>query len=116
MNFLIDLDEMVQLADDIAADAAMAAGKIEPAVGRATDRLHARSVAAAPSSTGELKGDIRQDTSGLSRRVYTTVRQSFFQEYGTSFHPPQAFLMVFSDQAYADLEREIYQAKWGLSA
>ena len=115
MRTAIDFSEVAKLASDLAADAALASGAVEKAVANSTARLHARSVAAAPVASGELKGDIRQDPSGLSRRVYATVRQAFYQEYGTSRHPPQPFLMVFSDQAHSDLEQEIYRAKWGLS-
>lgn len=116
MRFDVDLSELAKLAGDIAADAAMVGEEIEKAVGRSTDKLHSKAVAAAPRKTGELAGSIGKDTSGLARRTYAFARQAFFQEYGTSFHPPQPFLMVFADQAHGDLEQEITRAKWGLSA
>jgi hypothetical protein len=111
----IDFSELAKLAGDIAADVAMVDGSVQPAVGRATDRLHARAVNDAPRDTGELKGAIAKDSWGLARRVYAPVRQAFYQEYGTSFHPPQPFLMVHADRAHVDLEQEITKAKWGLS-
>lgn len=117
MKFDLDLSELAKLGGDIVADAAMARGAIEPAVGRAIDQLHGWSVSAAPvGETGELKGGIRKDTSGLARRVYGTSDHDFYQEYGTSFHPPQPFLMVFADRAHGALEIEVSKAKWGLNA
>lgn len=115
MSFNIDFSELAKLADDLAADAAMARGAIEPAVARSTEKLRSWAMADAPVKSGELRGAIRADASGLARRVYAPVRQAFFQEYGTSFHPPQPFLMIHSDRAHADLEQEINKAKWGIS-
>jgi hypothetical protein len=112
----IDFSEVRKLGADIVADAAATRGAIEPAVARSTQWLHGRAVASAPVRTGELRGAITADSSGLARRVYAPVRQSFFQEYGTSFHPPQPFLMVHADAAQGHLEQEIAKAKWGLSA
>lgn len=116
MRLDIDFSELVKLAGDIAADIAMVDGAIEPAVGRSVDRLYGWATSDAPvGETGELKGGIRKDMSGLGRRVYGTSDHDFYQEYGTSFHPPQPFLMVHADRAHADLEQEIFKAKWGLS-
>jgi hypothetical protein len=112
----VDFSELRKLGADIVADAAMARGAIEPAVGRATERLKGWAIADAPVRTGELRGAIRSDPSGLARRVYAPVRQAFFQEYGTSIMAPQPFLMVHADRAHGELEQQIARAKWGLSA
>lgn len=115
MKFSIDFSEVAKLADDLMLEAAICDGRGEKAVQAATERLYARATSAAPVATGALKTDIRRDTSGLARRVYTVgVREGFYQEYGTSKMPPQPFLMVFSDAAHADLEREVFKAKWAL--
>lgn len=114
MTVSIDFSEIFKLADDIAAEVANARGKMEPAVARATERLYAQAVAAAPVDTGELRDSIFRDTSGLARRVASTVRQGFFQEYGTSVMPPQPWLMVFAFRAWADLEAEVFRVKWGI--
>ena len=116
MKLDFDFSELAKLASDLAADAAMAQGKIEPAVGRAVDYLHGLATSSAPVRTGELRGSIRKDTSGLGRRVYAPVRQAFYQEYGTSVMAPQPFLMVHADAGGARLEQEVFRAKWGISA
>lgn len=116
MRIDVDFSELRKLGADIVADAAMARGAIEPAVGRATQWLHGQAVSSAPVDTGELRGSITADSSGLARRVYAPVRQSFFQEYGTSVMAPQPFLMVHADAAHSQLEQEIAKAKWGLGA
>lgn len=116
MRVDVDFSELRKFASDVVADAALARGAIEPAVGRSAERLRSWAMADAPVKSGELRGAIRSDASGLARRVYAPVRQAFFQEYGTSFHPPQPFLMIHSDRAHADLEQEINKAKWGISA
>lgn len=111
-----DFSELAKLADDMVADAAMARGAIEPAVGRATEQLYSLAVSSVPVASGELKGSITKDSSGLARRVYSPLKQGFFQEYGTSRHPAQPWLMVHSERAHNQLEQEITRAKWGLSA
>lgn len=113
MRIDFDFSEIRKLADDLAADAAVASGRAEEAVGAATDRLYDRASADAPVATGELRASVHKDSWGLARRVYSTAKQGFFQEYGTSVMPPQAWLMVHSEWAHAQLERELAQAKWG---
>lgn len=114
MKFDVDARELLKLANDIVADGAQARGAVEKAVGQATDQLYAWAQASAPVRSGALKGSITKDPSGLARRVYSPLKQGFFQEYGTSRHPPQAWLMVHSDRAHAELEQRIARAKWGL--
>jgi hypothetical protein len=113
----IDLDtaELLKLARDVIADGAQARGAIEPAVGRATDQLYSWAQTSAPVRSGDLKASITKDPSGLARRVYSPLKQGFFQEYGTSRHPAQPWLMIHADRAHAELEQQIARAKWGLS-
>lgn len=115
MKIDVDVSELVKLAADLQADAALASGAVERQVAASTEQLYNQAVASAPVDTGELRSSIRRDVAGLARRVWSPVRQGFFQEYGTSVMPPQPWLMVFADQAHADLERRINRAKWGLS-
>ena len=116
MSVNVDFGEVAKLAADLHADAAVASGRVEKAVRTSTQTLYNQSVGAAPVLTGELKASISQDVSGLAQRVYATARAGFYQEYGTSVMPPQPFLMVFADEAHADLERQVFQARWGVSA
>lgn len=107
---MIDTSEIAKLADDIAGESRQVDDRAQKAVGRATDFLYHLSKVTAPVETGELKASIRKDTSGLVRRVYTDDVAAIFQEFGTSRHAPQPFLIVHSDNAgkrlMAELERE----------
>ena len=112
MKFLVDMDELVRLADEFATSVAVADGRAEQAVERSTGRLHARALASVAVDQGELRDSVRRDTSGLARRVYSPVEHGFYQEYGTSVMAAHPWLMVHADWAHADLEREMLAAKW----
>lgn len=107
------MSQVVKLAGELQTEAAIAGKKLEPAVARATERLYSRATADAPVATGELRSNIFRDTSGLNRRVGASVRQGFFQEYGTSIMPPQPWLVVHADRAQADLAAEVARIRWG---
>lgn len=87
-----DTSEVRLLAARIEVVAPKMRERVRGVLETAVDRLKAEAVDRAPFRTGELKASIRRgraDNEDLYRRVYTTVPQGFFQEYGTSRHGPQ---------------------------
>lgn len=100
--------------DALAADLAAVAETIEPltesqaltVVGR---QVHADAVAAAPRDTGELAGSIYLRGGKGYRDVGATAKQGFFQEHGTSRHPPQPWLGPAADKGGAELARLLDQ-------
>lgn len=113
MKFEFDVSELHRLAGDLATEAAVASGRMEKIIEEATERLYVKAASSAPVRTGALKASISRDQSRLARRVYSPLRQGFFQEFGTSKHPPQAWLLVHAEEAQRQLAADVQRAKWG---
>lgn len=110
---MIDASEVDDLAGDLAREAEAVKARIERALGKATDFLYHLSRATVPRDSGALYASIRKDDTGMSRRVYATDEAAVFQEFGTSSHGPQPFLMVHANSAARRLEREMADESWG---
>lgn len=104
--------ELHAFAKELGIEATDINPRAERAVGRATDRLHDAAVSSVPVASGELRNSIRKDTEGLARRVGSPLVQGFMQEYGTSKHPPQSWLMVHADSAETWLHAELLKELW----
>lgn len=61
----------------------------------------------APERTGALKRSIRVTAGKEFRRVGSPLKQGFFQEFGTSRHPPQPWLFHNGERAGRRIEAEI---------
>lgn len=100
MTIEIDTSEVEGLADLLAAQHETVGREVRKALTVSINRMHKAAVAAAPVDEGDLRDSIRHDANqGMGRRVYSTEKQGFFQEFGTSNHPPQPWL-------YPQLEAE----------
>lgn len=79
----------------------------EAALTEAGKELQARAKNDAPRRTGDLERSIYLRGGKEWRRVGSPLRQGFFQEFGTSRHPPQPFLFSNGDRAGIKLENEL---------
>lgn len=61
----------------------------------------------APEDTGDLKKSIRITAGKEFRRVGSKKRQGFFQEFGTSRHPPQPWLFHNGERAGLKMEKQL---------
>lgn len=104
--------ELHALARDLGIEADAINPRVEKAVGRSTERLFEQAKASVPRDSGELFNSIQRDTEGLARRVGSPLEQGFFQEYGTSRHRPQPWLMVHAESAGEHLARELLRELW----
>ena len=98
MNVDVDTSEVDGLAADLAAAAMKAELASTVALTDAANVTAAAARAAAPVLTGELVGSIEVRVAGNSRTVESDAPQGFFQEFGTSRHPPQPWLFPASDR------------------
>lgn len=91
-----------QLAD-LAADLGEAGPKAKRASSRDMTKIAAQlrddAKADAPVDTGETRDSIRVHGREGYREVVATSRAAFFQEFGTSSHPPQPFMWPNADKA-----------------
>jgi hypothetical protein len=61
--------------------------------------------AAAPRDTGDLANSVFIRGGQGYRTIGTTLKQGFFQEHGTSRHPPQPWLTPAADRGVEQIER-----------
>jgi hypothetical protein len=94
----VDTSELVALAAELSAAGPAAKVKAVAAVRAAAEVTASAARSAAPVLTGELRGSIFVRGEGDAAIVGSDVRQGFFQEFGTSRHPPQAWLFPSSVQ------------------
>lgn len=112
MDVTVDLSELDDLIDDLGdEERVQVAKRINKAITAGINWLHSTAVADAPRDTGLLAGSITKDDArrGFSRRVFAAGKdkprdesgalRGFFQEFGTSRHPPQPFLLVHAEKA-----------------
>lgn len=95
MGELLDTSEVRQLAARLGEYADGTEDEVRKVLNESIERVYERAKSAAPFRTGELEQSIRRTSSSrtdLYRRVWSTVRQGFFQEYGTFRHGPQPWL------------------------
>lgn len=106
MTAEFDMSELVALA----AELDLAADKIEPVVESKVLTNVARQVRSeaardAPSDTGELADSVYIRGGKGYRIVGSDKKQGFFQEHGTSRHPPQPWLHPAADRGATELAR-----------
>lgn len=112
----VDTSELTRLAHDLRAEASGPEfrAKAEAAVGRVVADLHDRSVAAAPVDTGALRSSIKavHRSGSLTGSVGSSLKQGFFQEFGTAEMPPQPWLLAFSAESRRQLWDLLGEAVW----
>ena len=101
MNVDVDTSEVDALAADLAAAGAKARAESSAVLTTAASGLRDAARAAAPVDTGELVGSIYIRGGADWRIVGSDVKQGFFQEFGTSRHPPQPWLFANAESAAA---------------
>jgi hypothetical protein len=79
----------------------------EKVLTEAAKELKTRATNMAPVLTGALARSIRITAGKEWRRVGSPLKQGFFQEFGTSRHPPQPWLFPNADHAATKMEREL---------
>lgn len=90
-----DDSELLKLSADLEKAGDRIGKEVAAALRKAQKDLQAKAQALSPVRTGELQagwqphggGDGRSGS--MSAGIRNTTRQGFFQEYGTSKHPPQ---------------------------
>lgn len=97
----VDTSEVADLTADLAAAGIEAKAVATVAVAESGSALRNDAQAAAPRATGALAASIYVRRSADGVTVGSDLPQGFFQEYGTSRHPPQPWLFPNSDRAGA---------------
>lgn len=94
-NIEFDISEVRELAAKLGTHSQETTIELRKALNASIGRVFQAAKSSAPVDTGELRASIRR-TSGnrgdLYRRVWSATRQGFFQEYGTSRHPPRPWI------------------------
>lgn len=91
----IDTSDLTRLAALIEAAAKAAPKDADAALDRTVDWVveKARANAEAIRLTGDLAEGVQADTTGITRRIFSPVRQAAFQEYGSpNTGPPNPWL------------------------
>jgi HK97 gp10 family phage protein len=96
---LSDFSEVDALARDIGATATEVKRETPKQVSGAAGEVFRAAERDAPVDTGELVEGIymRPEDGGKAVRIGSDDRQGFFQEFGTSAHPPQPWLFRNAD-------------------
>lgn len=103
------MSEVIALADDLRDSGKNIAPKVRSAVTKTRNTLRSKAEQGAPvGETGDLKAGFETEGTGFEQRVVNRTRQAFFQQFGTSRHPPQTVLLDYEDETQADLEREVF--------
>lgn len=104
MSVEFDFSQVDKLAVDLGRSGVTIVAKTESEVLTETaNEVKAAAVAAAPRLTGDLAGSIRVQGGKGWRKVGSPLKQGFFQEFGTSRHPPQPWLYPQVGMAYVEL-------------
>lgn len=103
----LDLSEVDKLEHDLRKAADNIDDDIDKELGRAAVKIHAHAVAAVPRATGELAGSIYLRSRQLEHTIGSDEPQGFYQEFGTSRHPPQPWLFPAVDRGLDDLTDRI---------
>lgn len=89
MRISVDVSQILALERVLAAAPVKVTADSRSATVKAVRKAKSHAIANAPRDTGELAGSIYGRSSGFEGRVGSDTRQAFYQEVGTSFHPPQ---------------------------
>ncbi len=99
MSVEFDFSEVDRLATDFSTAATKIVPETESKVlSPAARQVRAAASAAAPRLTGALAGSVYIRDGKGSRTVGSDLKQGFFQEFGTSRHPPQPWLFAAGDK------------------
>jgi hypothetical protein len=74
---------------------------------KAAKELKGLARADAPVDTGDLQRSIRTYAGKEWRRVGSPLKQGFFQEFGTSRHPPQPWLFHNGERVGVKMEKQL---------
>lgn len=100
MAVSFDFSQVTKLADDLGkAGAAITALNESRVLDRTAREVQSEAIQMAPRLTGALAGSITLGGGRGFRVVGSPLKQGFFQEFGTSRHPPQPWLMPAADKA-----------------
>lgn len=99
MSIDFDFSQVDRLANDLTKAAATITAEAETKVLEPTGRqVLADTMAASPRLTGELAASWYMKSELGARVITSDVRQAFYQEFGTSRHPPQPSLFPAADR------------------
>lgn len=106
MSADIDMSEVTALA----ASLAEAAVKIVPltetkVLTEVARQVRSAASAAAPVDSGDLAGSVYIRGGQGYRTIGSDLKQGFFQEHGTSRHPPQPWLTPAAERGADDIVR-----------
>lgn len=96
---IVDTSEVTALAADLAAAGVTIVAKARQVTRTAGEEMVAAMRRDAPILTGELQASIDLHTSTGDVIAGSSVRQGFFQEFGTSRHSPQPWAFNNGDRA-----------------
>lgn len=106
-----DVTELMRLAADLQESGANIAPKVRSGITKARNNLRDFAEANAPvGETGDLKAGFETEGTGFEQRVVNHTRQAFFQQFGTSRHPPQPVLLDYEERTADDGEKQVYDA------
>ncbi len=110
MSADFDFSEVDRLADDFAKAAAKIVPETESKVlSVVAQKVRAAASAAAPRLTGDLAGSVYVRGGQGWRKIGSDLKQGFFQEFGTSRHPPQPWLMAEGEKGGDEIAKLLEQ-------
>lgn len=92
MSVEFDASELDALADELAKAGPKATRRTSQDMTKIAAKFRDEAKAAAPVETGELRDSIKVRGDKEGRTIVADSRAAFFQEFGTSNHPPQPFM------------------------
>lgn len=108
---IADFSEVFELAEDLTNAGHDIAHEVASGVTKARNNLRSYAEANAPvGETGGLKAGFQTEGGGLMQQVVNRTRQAFFQQFGTSRHPPQPVLFDYEARTEEDLERQVFDS------
>lgn len=112
MTVHVDMSEIGKLQTLLGGAANKVTSEMPGVLDKVADAVAAQARANAPVDTGDLRASIgvlrKAGNAGVRHRwVGSELKQAWFQEFGTSRHPPQPFLNPAGEAGVRELEAEL---------
>lgn len=112
MSVTVDLADIGKLQTMLGGASNKVTSQMPGVLDKVADSVAARARSNAPVDSGALRADIgvkRKAGTAVNRTrwVGTDLKQGFFQEFGTSSHPPQPWLTPAADAGVETLVDEL---------
>ncbi len=103
MSVLVDVSQVTRLAADFARKAVTVAFASRETLARVAREVEDEARRDAPVDTGALQGSVYLRLEDDEAVIGSPLKQGFYQEFGTSRHPPQPWLFPAGERGATKL-------------